>query len=320
LKIGTSQVSAAIAMAHTGSLVGDDLAFDAACIQHGLIRVRTIEDLITTAGLLAHTGVLEKQGVGVVSISGGGCGLFGDASEQFGVSLPAFAPETTAALREVQSSYGTILNPFDITGAAVGDPSMFEKCLDIIGRDPAIGLTVCALSLATTPERAAAAKRMYGPIGAALGRLGSRGLMMNAAVRPLNAAGLELMRETGIVAAFGGIEHVVRAIGKAQKWSQRVNTRRPSTIRATPDQPEVTGRLESERDVLGYLSNRGVPVVPGTMVSTAEQAVEAARALGGRVALKVASPDVQHKTEVGGVRLGVEGAVAIAHAFDTILA
>ncbi len=109
--------------------------------EFGVIRVSSIEELMTTAGVLAHTGPLSKPGVGVVSISGGACGLFGDAAEQAGVPVPAFAPETVSALRGVQADYGSTLNPFDITGAAVADPSMFG--MDIISRDPAIGLTVC---------------------------------------------------------------------------------------------------------------------------------------------------------------------------------
>lgn len=318
LKVGTSEISAAVAKAHTGSLVGDDRVFDAACAQYGVIRADSIEDLIVTAGLLAHTGVLEQPGVGVVSISGGGCGLFADAAEKAGVSVPAFAPETIAALQEVQSSYGATLNPFDITGAAIGDPSMFEKCLDIIGRDPAVGLTICAFPLANAEGPAKFSRQSYASMGLALGRLGRKGFIVSAGLKSVNDISRALMRESGIPATFGGIDHVVRALGKAAWWSER--TRSTQAPRALPASARLSGtRPRSEREVLDFLAGFGVPVISAVVATTAEQAVKAAREMGGRLALKIASPDIQHKTEVGGVKLNVIEAGA-AQAFEEIVA
>lgn len=317
LKIGSSSLSAAVAMAHTGSLVGDDRAFDAACLQSGMIRASCVEELITTAALLAHTGVLEKPGVGVLSISGGACGLFSDAAERFNVTLPAFSPDTIKSLASVQSSYGAVLNPFDITGAAVGDPTMFEKCLGIIGQDPNVGLTLCALSMATDAARMTMSKRLYAPVGAALARLGGRGILVNTSVRPVNSTAQSAMAEAGIPAVLGGIDHVVRAVGKAVQWSAFVHGPHAAPL---ADVPVSRERPVSERAVLEYLSRFGVPVIPARIVNSAAAAAAAAREVGGRVALKVASPDVQHKTEVGGVRLGVEGDEAVMAAFDSIMA
>jgi acyl-CoA synthetase (NDP forming) len=316
LKVGTSALSAAVAMAHTGSLVGDDRVFEAACLQHGIIRVSCVEELITTAALLAHTGVIDRAGVAVVSISGGACGLFSDAAEKFKVPLPAFGPETIDALRSVQSSYGTVLNPFDITGAAVGDPTMFEKCLDIIGRDPSMGLTLCAFSMATEAERMTMSKRLYAPIGAALSRLGRKGLLVNTSVRPVNATALAAMAEAKIPAVLGGIDHVVRAIGKAVQWTAFV---RGACAKRLGEVTISGQRPTSEREVLDYLSKFGVPVIPARIVNSAPAAAAAARELGGKVALKIASPDIQHKTDVGGVRLGLEGDEAVIAAYDSML-
>ena len=313
LKVGASDISAAVAMAHTGSLVGDERAFRAACEQFGIVRVASIEELITTAGVLAHTGTLAKPGVAVVSISGGGCGLFADAAQECALPLPPFASETIDALRGVQAAYGATLNPFDITGAAVADPSMFEKCLDIIARDPSIGLTVCAVTLPSHASRVPVGKHLLTPVGASLRRLGARGLLMNASTKPVNEIGRELLAATGIPAAFGGIGQVARALGHAAWWSQRIPVQRVSTPRASAAEHPV-----GERAVLDYLTRCGVPVIPSVLAATAQEAVAAAQAIGGAVALKIASPDIQHKSDIGGVQLNLRGA-EVAGAFDAIL-
>lgn len=316
LKVGASEISAAVAMAHTGSLVGDERAFQAACVQYGIVRATSIEELVTTAGVLAHTGALQKPGVAVVSISGGACGLFGDAAEKAGVPLPAFTPATVTALRAVQASYGATLNPFDITGAAVADPSMFEKCLDIIGSDPGVGLTVCAVSLPSHADRVPVGRHLLTPVGASLRRLGSKGLLMNASVKPVNETGREVLAATGVPAVFGGIDQVVRALGHALWWSQRVLVPGNASTAVSHNSQRPVG----ERAVLEYLAGFGVPVIPALIAATAEEAVAAARRMNAPVVLKIASPDIQHKTEVGGVQLNLQGDDSVAAGFTAMLA
>jgi acyl-CoA synthetase (NDP forming) len=317
LKVGASELSAAVAMAHTGSLVGDDRAFDAVCAQYGVVRAYSIEDLITTAGLLAHTGVLEKPGVAVVSLSGGACGLISDAAEKYGVNVPPFGDDTVQALKAVQSSYGAIINPFDITGAAVGDPTMFEKCLDVIGRDPAVGLTLCVVPLANEPERVAMSQRLYEPIGRSLARLGPKGLLLNSGLRAINATAREAMTTSGIPAAFGGIDNVLRAIGHVVQWSAFARQGLAAAQRAASI---TTERPVGEREVLEYLGRYGVPVISARLAVSASEAIEAARQIGGKVVLKIASADIAHKTEVGGVRLNLEGDTAVFKAYTDIMA
>ncbi len=90
LKAGSSELAANNALSHTGSLVGDDAVVDAALRQHGAIRVRSLEDLVVTAGLIAHTGPLRRPGVAVVSMSGGSCGIVADEADRVGLELPQF--------------------------------------------------------------------------------------------------------------------------------------------------------------------------------------------------------------------------------------
>lgn len=315
LKAGATELTAKVAAAHTGSLVGDDAVFDAACRQLGVIRVHALEDLVVTAGLLAHTGPLPAAGVGIVSISGGACTLIADRAEAHGMSLPPFSEVTRARLREAVPRPGEPLNPFDITGVAVRDPALFERVLTALGDDPAIGFVGCVYSMPWNEkwDRVPAIES----IGRALARLGKPSAMLNQTFRPLTQKSRDIMAETGVPAVFGGVEAVVAALGRIGRWSAWLK-QGPAVPRAPV--PLAGTRPDGERAVLDYLGARGVPVIPARLATTRDQAVDFAATLGSPVALKIASPDIAHKTDVGGVKLDVHGDAAVAAAFDAILA
>ncbi|SFV00239.1 acetate--CoA ligase family protein [Pseudoduganella namucuonensis] len=314
LKAGATELTAKVAAAHTGSLVGDDAVFDAACRQLGVIRVHALEDLVVTAGLLAHTGPLKAAGVGIVSISGGACTLIADRAEAHGVSLPAFSPATQALLREAVPGTGEALNPFDITGVAVRDPALFERVLTALGDDPAIGFVGCVYSMPWNDKWDKVPAIVS--IGRALGALGKPSAMLNQTSRPLTQKSRDIMAETGVPAVFGGIEAVVAALGRISLWSAWAA--QGTAVRAAPAQAS-DARPDGERAVLDYLAARGVPVIPARLASTRDEALAHAAAFDAPVALKIASPDIAHKTDVGGVQLNLRGDAAVGAAFDAIL-
>lgn len=321
MKVGKSELTGQIAKAHTGSLVGDDRVFDAACQQLGVIRVNSIEDLVFTAGLLAQIGPLKKPGVGVVSISGGACGLIADRAAEENVLLPQFALQTVAELREIISSYGSTINPLDITGAAIRDFSLFEKELTIIGRDPSVGLTLCVYPLPERADESATFNMLpaFAYMGRGLTANDTPGLLLHQCIKPVTVYGRSVMKEAGIPGIAVGIDNTMRALGKITWWSSLLQKKREKSPPA-PSGKLLPGnvRPRSEREVLDFLEGFGVPVVPAMVAKTAEEAVTAARQMGGSVALKIASPDIAHKTEIGGVRLGVAGDGPVIQAFQEI--
>jgi acetate---CoA ligase (ADP-forming) len=329
LKVGSSELAASVARAHTGSMVGDDRVFDAACRQLGVIRVNSLEDLVVTAGLLAQTGPLGPGGAGVASISGGACTLIGDQAEVAGLPLPAFAPQTLARLRDVLPDYAGSLNPLDVTGAYVRDTSILEKTLAIIGADPAVALRLCVMNLPFLEGMTTPTPAMFASVGRGLAQGSTPGLLVVQTIKPVTDVSRRIMREHGIPGVTGGLDHAVRAAGRAIWWSQRYREQRPGN--ATTDaniavaapapaaaNTDLTPDASAEREILDYLATFGVPVIPATIARSAEAAAAAARQYGGRVALKVASPDIAHKTEVGGVRLRLEGDAAVRTAWHEI--
>src|SRR6516162_8269015 len=140
LKAGSSALSARTAAAHTGALVGDDRVIDAVFADLGVIRVDSIEDMLITAGAAAALGRLERPGIGIVSISGGACDIVADRAEDLGAELPELAEATRQTLAGIMPDYGTVQNPLDVTGAAVIDPTIFTRAIQVMSADPSIGV------------------------------------------------------------------------------------------------------------------------------------------------------------------------------------
>jgi acyl-CoA synthetase (NDP forming) len=303
LKVGTSAMSAEVAKAHTGAMVGDDRVFDAACEQLGIIRVRSIEEMMVTAALIEAVGPLERPGIALASVSGGGCGMFADLGEQHGVPTPQFATETRANLAEILPSYASTLNPLDMTGAVLQDTSLWSKALPVLLDDPGIGLVVTLMAMPGSEAEMATCRVHWPVIAKAYRDAGKRPMLIGQVIQPMGPEAMAVAEESGLHDIVFGMDFGTRALGHLARWSRRVGL--GADVLAAPAVLAEPPELSGERATLDFLASQGVPVVAGTVARSAEEAKAAAESLGGAVAMKIASPDIAHKTELGGVRLGI---------------
>ena len=319
LKVGTNQLTAQIAAAHTGSLVGDDRVFDAVCDEFGLIRVSTMEDLILTAGLYDRIGPITG-GTGLVSGSGGSCTLAADAAGAAGLELPAFAETTQARLRECLPDYASTLNPLDITGGFLRDPDLLTRSLTAVGNDPSISRVVMLFDLPDTQKRWDAQRTSLAAIGKGLRAASVPGLLITPGLKSLQGLAQQAAVEAGISAYSAGVTASITAMCRIARWTERREDRlaREPALSAAPADCFAGEPLDEERAALSFLACFGVAVIPAEIVQSAEQAGAATERMGGKVVLKIMSPDIGHKAEVGGVRLGVAGGDAAIQAWNAI--
>jgi acyl-CoA synthetase (NDP forming) len=319
LKVGRSAVAARSAEAHTGALVGDDTAFDGLCRRYGIIRVSSVEDLLITADIAATCGVLRPGGLALLSNSGGICEIAADRAAELGMELPELSATTLAALRALLPDYGTPHNPLDLTGGI--DPAGCEAIVRLLGAQDDVAAVLCP----------------YYPVPNAPDEVSGRlTALHDALVRGLTAIPVPglLVSYTGtvvtdharaIVAASGmpyracGLDRAIVALAALARWSDRyragtgpepdtdTNTARPLA--------QTLARPTSEAEALRFLSGQGVPVMSLRLAATQQAAAEAAEAIGGRVVVKIASPDILHKSDIGGVVLNVSGGDQAAAAF-----
>jgi acyl-CoA synthetase (NDP forming) len=315
LKIGAADITARAAQAHTGSLVGDDRVFDAACARFGIIRVQSLEQLMTTAGLLAELKPVRPRRVAAVAISGGICEVASDRSVSAGVPMAELAPATMSALRDVMPEFGTPYNPLDVTGAAMLRPALFEETLRIVGGDPQVGLVACLFDM-PKGGRVSIADAVLPHVGRAFADIDAQGLLISVMPTPVDAATAALARQHGLTYLGAGVASGMAAIGHLLWWSERHESGvapRLTSAGATNVRPAT------ERETMAFLAERNVPVVPSVLTTTQAQAMAAAAAFGGAVALKIASPDIAHKTDAGGVRLSLLTPDDVADAFTRIM-
>ncbi|MFJ4839392.1 acetate--CoA ligase family protein [Streptomyces sp. NPDC088746] len=324
LKIGSSALASHTAQAHTGALVGDDAVVDAAFRKLGVVRVRSLEDLIITAGLLAHTGPVRGPRIAVVTPSGGACEVIADRAEQEGLELPPFAPETVARLKEILPDFATVQNPLDVTGYVVVDRTLLSRALEVVADDPGVDAVMLLTDLPRLPPADPDLTLQHFAATAQRIRDARRPVIVAGNVlTDITEVGRQVQRETGFPYVVGGIEHAMTAIGAAVRWSRALGGTDEAAPAGKGVPPVVRGEttgLWTEHRASRLLTDNGVPVVPSALAATEDEAVEAAAAFGYPVVLKAAAEGLGHKSDIGGVRLGLNGPEAVRAAHGEVCA
>ncbi|HXX79197.1 MAG TPA: acetate--CoA ligase family protein, partial [Ktedonobacteraceae bacterium] len=327
-KIGRSERSAEVAQAHTGALVGDDRVIDALFRQLGIIRVNSIEELLITSGTLAQTGVLPGNRLGFVALSGGSCDSAADYAEQYGIELPAFSEETKQGLRTLLPALGSAHNPLDTTGAVVNDQLLFERIVAQVGSDPNLDVLVCANSLPSESQGDfinAFSVKLLNHIVAGLRTASHPAFLLDFVNNDVAKHAREAVEQNNWPLLPGGVDRGLQALGKAMWWSEHYRRSQTQQMAAVDQEhfalnmSEATKGTWPESQVRLLLEEYGIPVVPARLVTSAEQAVEAAHEVNFPVALKVVSPDIMHKSDIGGVRLNLQNEQEVRDAFQQIM-
>ena len=345
LKAGSSAAGSQAALAHTGAIAGDDAVVDAALRQLNVIRVTSIEELLCTAALLGYGRVPAGRRMGVLSASGGACDIIADRASVQGIEIPPFAPPTAAAIAPHIPPFAQVRNPLDVTGYFLANQrtsalTAIDHALDAAVEDP--GLDFVFFSGLTLPDTKPADDKLAGLLEERVAWVGRRMASAPIPVVPVGLTcvdvteyGRDLLGRNGIQ-LLGGMELGVQAIGNAIRWAERRDQLWPGPVaRTAPAAGSAAGsgggsaagsgpgsgaaagadadaadrsaaglpwREADARDLLGAF---GVPVVPAVLADSAEAATGAAKRLGYPVALRISSAQITHKSDVGGVALGL---------------
>jgi acetate---CoA ligase (ADP-forming) len=327
IKVGRSQTGARVARAHTGSLVGDDAVVDAVFRQHGVIRVDCLEDLIITAGLLAATGPLPGNRVGFVTASGGASEIIADRAEDEGIEIPEFAPETVERLRAVVPEFAATQNPVDVTGYILVDRNLLRNALTAVHDDPSLDALVVVTDLPRTlPADPALIIDGFRQTGELIRRSAKPIVVMGNTLTDITPVGREVAGQTGFPGVLGGIHHGLTALGRAVRWSQvhRAALAGPAVMPPVPADLELTvpdepGASWSEYRASAFVAEHGIPVVPGVLATDPIAAAEAANALGYPVVVKLAADEVEHKSDIGGVKVGLRDPAEVMAAYADVV-
>jgi len=324
LKTGSSPAGQRAALAHTGSVTGNDAVANAALRQLNIIRVGSIEELLTTASVLAYGSRPQGRRMGVLTASGGACGLIADHAHAAGFEIPPFAPQTTAAIAAHLPEFATVGNPLDVTGYFLANRredalTPIDHALDAAVADP--GLDFVLFAGVTLPETRPADERLAAQLEDRFAWLGRRIATAPIPVVCLSPACVDVTNYARDVLTrhgihpLGGIDLGVRAIDGALRWLER-----RGHVRTLGPRPHasVSGSAWSELDARMFLENFGIPTVPADLADSADAAAVAAQRFGFPVALKACSALIPHKSDIGAVALGLQSAAAVRAAYGQV--
>lgn len=309
VKVGQTALGAEAAASHTAALAGDDAVYEAVMRRHGVMRAHTLTEFFDLAHSAAVAGRPRDRSLGLFTLSGGVGALMADAAHAQGLDVRPLSPQAQATLRE-WVPFAAPRNPVDITGQVTNDFTLMERSARLMLEDQGFASWMGFLA-------AAGASEAFWPVLRSLvaslrEAFPDTLLAISTLIPAARRAELEAMRCLVFADPSDGIRTIARLAGQAPRVVTEPASR-GAPIRLAP------GAL-SEPAALGLLAECGVPVVAHRWVHGAAEAADAAQSVGGTVALKVVSADLPHKTEAGGVMLGLEGAAAVQAAYRELQA
>ncbi len=310
-KVGRTEVGAEAARSHTASLAGADAVYDGVFRQFGVYRARDTEEMLDVAYAATFGTFPASRRIGLMTISGGVGVQMADEAVERGLEVTPMSDASQTRLKTLLP-YASPRNPVDITAQAFNDLTLVTTNLDMMLAEGAYDAIVAFFTFV------AAAKAMVGPISETF-RVAKRRhpgcLLIVSIVGPPGI--VQRYEETGCP-VFEDPTRAVRAVDALSRFSEAFARQTPPRAVATPAPEPLPAPPIGEQTAKQILAKAGLRVVEEQLCSTADEAVSAATRLGFPVVLKIASPDILHKTEVGGVELGLTTAKDVVQAFAAV--
>lgn len=322
VKAGRTTAGARAASSHTGALAGLDVATDALLAQCGVIRVETVQELFDVAMAFAAQPIPRGNSVAIVTNAGGPGIIIADACESAGLHVAELAPSTQEALRAVFPEEASVRNPVDMIATAT--PHSYRVALDGVLGDPHIDAAIAAF----VPPLGVRQEDVAGAIVEAARRHPDKPALAVLMGREGLPQGRAELKDAGIPAYIfpESAAHALAAMDRHRRWLQRPHGEVRTfavdrgTVTATLDRAHARGRAWiGETQALAVLDAYGIPTIRSRFAGNADEAADAAQTLGFPVVLKIASPDIVHKSDVGGVRVDLRTPDEVRTAYASIL-
>jgi len=322
MKSGGTSVGAKAASSHTGSLTGSDTAYECVFERAGIIRCGSIEAQFDYAQALAYQPLPRGTNVAIITNAGGAGIMAADAVEREGLGFASPSEETVEKLKSKLPAAANFHNPFDVMGDALADRYAFA--FDVVLDDPGVDIVLILL----TPQAITQATATAEAIVKIAKRKNDKPILACFLGASKVAEAIKVLREGGIPqydSPESAVE-TIRVMCDYVRWLARpkrvvklfpVNRRRVEAIVERHLRQGLREIAESEsKDILEAY---GFVTPKGSIATTAEQAGNTAEQLGYPVVLKIWSPDILHKSDVGGVRIGLKNISEVRDAFDLMM-
>lgn len=314
LKAGVSEHGRKAASSHTGALAGSDAAIDALCAQTGIHRAHSAEELFDLLAVLSTQPTHPTSNIGIITNAGGPGILATDAAEAMHLHMPTLSEKTATALKLKLPAAASVANPIDVIGDAGTD--RYDAAIDACQIDPSIdGLVIILTPQVMTPCNEIAElivrKHTESPLMPVVACF-MGGTSVHDAKKILRA---------GNVPCFETPERAVRALrALAISTKRSAMSNEPQSQSLTANRSILEGKtgLLDEQSTADLFAQYALPLPKQALAKTAEEAVHIAEQIHYPVIAKISSPDILHKTDVGGVRANLKNSADVIAAFNDI--
>ncbi len=321
VKSGRTASGSKAVSSHTGSLAGSDAAYDAAFSQAGVLRAESVQDLFDFSTAFAYQPALKGNRIALVTNAGGPGVMATDALEKQGLVLATLQPATEQALAGVLPAAANIHNPVDVLGDARAD--RYGQALALVLEDPGVDGVVVIVTpqtstdIAGTAEALVAASRAHGKpvLGCWMGKKDAQ-------------AGIDVLSRNHVpnypfperaVGAFGAMNRYYQWLQQPVETVKTYDVDRDAVLKLFADVRAANRNTIGDSEAQAILKAYGITTPKSDVAPTPEAAVKLARQIGYPVVMKIASPDILHKSEVGGIIVGVQDDDEARKAFATLI-
>ena len=318
LKAGVSEHGREAAASHTGALAGSDAAIDAVCAQTGIHRARDMEEFLDLLQILSTQPRLPTEKIAVITNAGGPGILATDAAEEYGLALAAFAAKTEESLKKALPPTANVKNPVDVIGDA--DAARYKAALAAVGADENIdGVCVLLTPQVMTPceeiaNLIAQWKKTHGIMPIVTGFLGGKSVYTSRTI----------LRKNNIP-SYETPERAIRMLAALK--TPTPHSLLPTPHSSDPKRAKAAGAILSgyqgliPENVVGkFFAHYGIPLPSQDLARTENEAAAIAEKIGYPVIAKISSPEIIHKTDVGGIRAHLLAEQDVRRAFREITA
>ncbi len=335
IKVGQTDAGTRAASSHTAALTGSDRVYDAFFKQKGIIRTPGIEQLIPLLKILGAGRYPSGSRTAVISDSGGGAVMLADKCQLYGLDMIRFQPETERQLKEILPAFAATGNPVDLTAQVLTEPDILFKSISIVEQDPNVDNLVLNFSI--------------GPLNSSIVTRSLKEIYVKSK-KPMIAicwpwadeksamVYIDQIREFGLP-VFHELDDCVWSLGALVRRMEKVRKYEPPQLFVPGEAyqnamlkvydyfsqrlPGATSSGEekpmTEYSMKQILSFYQVPITKEILVCSEEDALHASETLGGVQALKIISPEIAHKTEIGGVKLNLDSPEKVKKAYREIM-
>ncbi len=311
MKVGRSKLGSAAARSHTASIAGDDAVTDAVLAEFGVVRARSTEEMLDIAHLATRRIYPVRNTLGVITVSGGAGVLISDAADDLGLAMPPMPAEAQAKLKAIVP-FAATQNPVDCTAQILNDPAVIGTFAETVVEAGGYGSLLAFFTYTGGSPT-----------------MGAKVREQMAAVRsrhPDRLVVLSVLADADQVAAYEAdgltvFEDPSRAVVAIDAMGRFGAAFARSAAAPAPTMPVVALPAVSpnEAEAKRLLQSAGIDCVPEHVCATPEAAIAAAAALGYPVVMKIISPGILHKSEIGGVLIGIADAAAVREGYATLL-